>query len=143
MMDRTREEQYLLEIGEKAKHTFWGYLGAELVQADDKVVVASLDIQDKHLNLIGIMHGGVHATLLDSAMGLLAMIAKPGYDVLTSTLTIHFTSPAKRGKVTASAEIIHQSGRMITMQGSLTDEEGVLCSLATASFRIIERVRDS
>jgi uncharacterized protein (TIGR00369 family) len=137
IMDTEKRENALESISEKAQHTFWGYLGCELVSLDDRKAVVSLEVQDRHLNLIGILHGGVHTTLLDSAMGLIAMAARPGEDVVTSTLNIHFTAPVGKGKVTAVAEILHMSGKMITTQGTLTSGNNTLCSMATASFRVI------
>ncbi|MFB9329246.1 PaaI family thioesterase [Paenibacillus aurantiacus] len=124
---------------ELASRTFWGYLGCELIRQDEREVVIGLDIREHHLNMIGILHGGVHTSLLDTAMGMIAMSARPGEDVVTSSLNIHFTAPAKVGRVTAIASIAHMSGRMITAEGRLTGEDGKLLSLATASFRVLER----
>ncbi|GGG03320.1 PaaI family thioesterase [Paenibacillus abyssi] len=137
-MDLNKLDDRLLSLAEKAKQTFWGYLGCELVSMDAHKVVVSLEVEEHHLNLIGIMHGGVHTSLLDSAMGLVAMAARPNEDMVTSNLNIHFTAPAVKGKVTAIAEIVHMSGKMITTQGTLINEQGTLCSMATASFRVIE-----
>lgn len=129
----------LEKLSEQARHTFWGYLGCELAYMDENKVIVSLDVKEHHLNLIGILHGGVHTALLDSAMGLVAMAARPEEDMVTSNLNIHFTSPAGPGIVTAEAEIVHMSGKMITAQGTIRSAADVLCSMATASFRVIER----
>jgi uncharacterized protein (TIGR00369 family) len=106
---------------------------------DETKVIVTLEVREHHLNLIGILHGGVHATLLDSAMGIIAMAARPGEDVVTSSMNVHFTSPIRIGKVTAIAEIVHVSGKTITTQATLRSDKDALCSLATASFRIIEK----
>lgn len=127
------------ELLEQAKRTFWGYLGCELAELDEQKAVVTLDVQEHHLNLLGILHGGVHTSLLDSAMGLIAMNVRPGEAVVTAGLNMHFTAPVRKGKVTVVAEIVHQSGRMITTEGRLTDEAGKLCSMATASFRVLDK----
>lgn len=138
-MDQANGQRDLKHLAEIARQTFWGYVGCELEYLDDTKVIVSLDVHEHHHNLIGILHGGVHTTLLDSAMGIIAMAARPDVDVVTSNMNVHFTSPVRRGKVTVVAEIVHKSGRMITTQGTLRDENNNLCSVATASFRIIER----
>ncbi len=122
---------------DEARRTFWGYLGCELGSLDEHRAVITLEVKEHHLNPLGILHGGVHAALLDSAMGLAAMAARPDDNVVTASLNIHYTAPIEKGKVTAVAEILHMSGKMITAQGTLTDEKNTLCSLATASFRVI------
>jgi len=124
---------------ERARSTFWGYLGCELVPGHEHEAVVELDIREHHRNLIGIMHGGVHTALLDSAMGLAAMAARPDEDVVTSSLNIHFTSPARAGRVRAIATVVHMSRRTITTEGRLFTEDGKLSSMATASFRVIDR----
>src|SRR5918997_3286810 len=44
-------------------------LGFRLVEAEEGRVVFELDPGERHYNPIGSVHGGVAATLLDSAMG--------------------------------------------------------------------------
>ena len=137
-MDTPNGQNKLAHLSELARRTFWGYVGCELEYMEDSKVVVTLEVQEHHLNLIGILHGGVHATLLDSAMGILAMTARPGERVVTSSLNIHFTSPVRIGKVTVIAEILHKSGKTITTQGKLRSDTDTLCAFATASFRVIE-----
>lgn len=138
-MDVEQTKKQFERMLEQAQHTFWGYLGCELVELDEHKIILTLDVQEHHLNFIGILHGGVHTSLLDSAMGLMAMAARPGSDVVTSGLNMHFTAPAGKGKVTAIAEIVHMSARTITTKGSLMNENNILCSMATASFRVIDK----
>jgi uncharacterized protein (TIGR00369 family) len=135
-LEKLHDFEHLIE---EARRTFWGFVGCELVSLDENKVIVSLDVQDHHLNHIGILHGGVHATLLDSAMGLAAMAARPEDNMVTSNLNLHFTAPARKGKVTVVAEIVHMSGKMITAQGTITDDKNNLCSMATASFRVIDK----
>lgn len=138
-MDTTNGRSKMEHLSEIAQKTFWGYVGCELEFMEEAKVIVSLAVREHHLNLIGMLHGGVHTTLLDSAMGLLAMAAKPGEDLVTSSLNVHFTSPVRAGRVTVTAEILHASGKTITTQGSLRNDKDTLCSLATASFRVIEK----
>ncbi|MDG0793167.1 PaaI family thioesterase [Cohnella ginsengisoli] len=127
------------EMVERARRTFWGYLGCELIRRDARETVVELDVEERHMNLIGMMHGGVHTALLDSAMGLAAMAARPDEDVVTSSLNIHFTAPARAGRVRATATVVHMSGRMVTAEGRLYTADGKLSSMATASFRVLDR----
>jgi len=127
----------LEQLAEQAQHTFWGHLGCKLVEIKEDKVVATLDVQQQHLNLLGILHGGVHAALLDSAMGLVAMSARQSEQLVTSTMHIHFTAPAGPGEVSVVAEVLHSAGKTVTTQGKLTNHKGELCALATAAYRIV------
>jgi len=127
----------LEQLAEQAENTFWGYLGCKLVEINESKVVVTLDVQQKHLNLLGILHGGVHAALLDSAMGLVAMSARQSEQLVTSTMHLHFTAPAGPGEVIVVAEVLHSSGKTVTTQGRLMNRKGELSALATATYRIV------
>ncbi|OAB43555.1 PaaI family thioesterase [Paenibacillus antarcticus] len=125
--------------GKIAESTFWGFLGCELESLSENKVVVSIDIKPHHLNLIGILHGGVHATLIDSAMGLIAMIARPQDNVVTSNLSINYLAPTEIGRVIVTAELIHSSRKMITTQAFARTEKGDLCAFGTGTFRVINK----
>lgn len=119
-----------------ANGTFWTYLGCKLVKWDGRQVVITLDVQPHHLNLIGILHGGVHSSLLDNAMGLAAMASRPQEKVVTAVLNVHFVSPIRTGLATVTAEIVHSTRKGITAQGRIMDADGRLGSIGTGSFRV-------
>ncbi|MGG1313253.1 MULTISPECIES: PaaI family thioesterase [Cohnella] len=120
-----------------AAGTFWDVLGCEIESATDSRVVVTLDIRPHHLNLIGIVHGGVYATLVDSAMGLLAMIAKPEANVVTTNLHMNFVAQAREGKLIVTAEPLHISGKSVTAQAFARTESGTLCAFGTGTFRVV------
>lgn len=129
-------EQLTKQIEEMGDGTFWTYLGCKLNRLDDGHVEIGLDVQAQHLNHMGIMHGGVHATLLDSAMGLVAMASRPGQCVVTTNLNVHYAAPIRPGTVTVHAEIVHSSRNLLTAQGKIFGSDGQFCSLCTGTFRI-------
>ncbi len=62
--------------------------------------VCWLDLDDRHLNRQGILHGGLAATLLDSAMGAtgsLTVDATGRHPFTTLSLTVNYLAPACRG----------------------------------------------
>ncbi|MBD0383109.1 PaaI family thioesterase [Paenibacillus sedimenti] len=130
-------EQRLQRLAAAAEPTFWGFLGCEFVSMEAGVVTVALDAKPHHLNLIGIVHGGVLSSLLDNAMGIAIMTARPEEKVVTTNLNVHFVSPLKEGRLLVTAEIVHQSRKMITTQGRVTDSEGNLGTIGTGTFRVI------
>jgi uncharacterized protein (TIGR00369 family) len=129
---------YVKRLEESAKGTFWEYIGANLSALDASRVVITLSLQPHHLNHMGIMHGGVHATLLDSAMGLAAMASRPKDRIVTTNLNIHYLAPVDGGGVvTVTSEVLHISRKLITTQGQVFNEKGELCAHGTGTFRVI------
>jgi uncharacterized protein (TIGR00369 family) len=133
----SEKEQAIQRLAKAAESTFWGFLGCELVSVTDNQVTISLEAESHHMNIIGIVHGGVLSSLLDNAMGIAVMATRPEDKVVTTNLNVHFVSPLKEGKLIVTAEIVHQSRKMITTQGRVTDAEGNLSTIGTGSFRVI------
>jgi uncharacterized protein (TIGR00369 family) len=131
--------QVLERWRKQAETTFWGLVGCEFEELTERQITVSLDIQPHHLNLIGILHGGVHATMIDSAMGLMAMIARPQESVLTTNLNLNYVAPIGEGKILVTAEILHMSRKMVTTQASARTENGDLLAFGTGTFRVIDK----
>ncbi|MDQ0062432.1 PaaI family thioesterase [Paenibacillus harenae] len=127
----------LTRLAARAQSTFWGLLGCEVVQADGKKATICLDTGEQHLNLIGIVHGGVLMSLMDNAMGLVVMLAHPNERTVTATMNTHFLSSSKGGLLVCEAEMLHRTKRTLTLQGQVKDEEGKLLAWASAAYRIV------
>jgi uncharacterized protein (TIGR00369 family) len=130
-------DSFLVTLEQAAKGTFWEHLGCRLVKAEGGIAIVEIDVQKHHLNGLGILHGGVHASLLDNTMGLAAMSLVQSPQVVTTTLQVHFTAPLEEGRITAEAQVVHRTARSITAQGRIVDGEGRLGAFASASFRIL------
>ncbi|MEF3311052.1 PaaI family thioesterase [Paenibacillus sp. GYB004] len=128
-------EELIRKLEEAARGTFWDDIGCVLEFVAPGKTIVSLEVQSRHLNGIGILHGGVHASLLDNAMGITAIVARPGEKVVTTNLNLHYLSPLRPGKVTVTAELIHQSRKILTVQGKIEDAQGNLGSWGVGSFR--------
>lgn len=136
--DSSVSNSKLEEWNKAAEGTFWDLLGCTIEKVTGSEVTAVLEIEPRHLNLIGILHGGVHATMIDSAMGLMAMVAKPEANVVTTNLNIQYVAKAELATmVRVTAEIVHVSRKSITAQAFVRTESGDLCAFGTGTFRVI------
>src|SRR5712664_2289177 len=89
-----------------------------------------------HYNPIGVVHGGLAATLLDSAMGCAIHSTLPaGASYTTLEIKVNFLRPmsAETGLVRCEANIIHVGGRTATAEGKVFDQKGKLCAHATTT----------
>ena len=88
-------------------------LGIEPVEAEPGRVTFTLDLGEYHLNPFGIVHGGVLAALLDTAMGCAVHSLLPaavGY--VTGELNVRFLRPAvlTGGPLECTGEVVHRAG---------------------------------
>jgi len=132
-------EEELQRLSKVSEGTFWEYLGCELEEATLEKVVVSIDIQPHHLNMVRILHGGVHASLMDSAMGFIATMHRPGQETVTIQLNVNYLAALKEGKITVEAEVVHASRKMINTGAKVIDQEGRLLATGTAIFRVIDK----
>jgi uncharacterized protein (TIGR00369 family) len=92
--------------------------------------------EEYHYNPIGVVHGGVAATLLDSAMGCAVHSTLPaGARYTTLEIKVNYIRPmsAETGEVRCEANIIHVGARTATAEGKIVDQQGKLYAHATTT----------
>lgn len=89
-----------------------------------------------HYNPIGVVHGGLAATLLDSAMGCAIHSTLPagaGYTTLEMKVSFIRALTTETGEVRGEANVIHVGGRTATAEGRVVDKAGKLYAHATTT----------
>jgi uncharacterized protein (TIGR00369 family) len=115
-------------------------LGIELDSVAEGRVVFSLIPAEFHYNPIGSVHGGVYATLLDSAAGCAVHSMLPAGARYTSLdLTVKFLRAlgSNTGPVTCEGSVIHMGSRTALAEARLLDGAGRLCAYASSSCLIV------
>ncbi len=111
-----------------------------LVSAEKGRAVFECVPQEFHYNPIGVVHGGLASTLLDSAMGCAVQTMLPaGVSYGTVELHINLVRAITKdtGVLRAESEILHFGRMLATAQGRLTDANGKLYAHATTTCMII------
>jgi uncharacterized protein (TIGR00369 family) len=96
--------------------------------------------QEFHYNPIGSVHGGVIATLLDSACGCAVHTLLPAGVFYTSLdLSVKFLRPVTvaTGPITAEATVVHSGRRTALAEAKITDANGKVYVTATSSCLIL------
>ncbi len=117
-------------------------LGYDIVAAESGRVVITAVPNETHLNPAGGVHGGLSATLLDSAMGL-AILSTLDKGLASTTLEFKISlvrpiTPAT-GRIRAEGIVLSRGRRVGTAEGRITDPEGRLLSHGTTTCLIFPR----
>jgi uncharacterized protein (TIGR00369 family) len=99
---------------------------------------------EHHYNPIGSVHGGVAATLLDSALGCAVhSTLEAGVGYTTVDLQVSFVRPltSSSGVVRCEGRIIHAGGRVATAEARITDADERLYAHGTATCLILRGER--
>jgi uncharacterized protein (TIGR00369 family) len=111
-------------------------VGFVLVEAEPGRVVFQGTPQPRHYNPIGSVHGGFHATLLDSCVACAVhstLDAGQGYTTLELKINFVRALTDQVGPVRAEGKIIHAGKQVRTAEGRLTDRQGRLYAHATTT----------
>ena len=112
----------------------------DLVEVREGYAVFAIDPAEYHYNPIGVVHGGVAATLLDSAMGCAVHSTLPagaGYTTLEIKVNFVRAMTAETGRVRCEAKLIHLGGSTATAEGRVIDEAGKLYAHGTTTCLIL------
>lgn len=127
--------------GELPKPPIAHTLDFNLLEASEGRAVFGIQPSEFHYNPIGVIHGGLAATLLDSALGVAVHTTLPqGKGYTTAQLNINLTRPitATTGYLRAEAQVIHVGRTTATAEGRLVDEHGKLYAHATTTCLIFD-----
>lgn len=121
----------------------WNTLGYRSGGETERGLALEWEARDEYSFIHGerrVVHGGMVATLLDTAMGYVCVSRLTGGDAfLTADLHVEFYRVATPGTLRAEAEIVHQSRRAVFCAASLYDAERTLL----ASARCTQIVREA
>jgi uncharacterized protein (TIGR00369 family) len=121
-----------------ASSAFHSWMGMELVRAEPGRVEIALEAADHHLNLQGLLHGGVIATLADTATGLAVRTMVPaGRRHVTVQLDVHYLRPGAPGRVTAVGSTVRVGSSIGYAEADVLDAKGRLLARATATVAVM------
>ncbi|MEU3421567.1 PaaI family thioesterase [Streptomyces murinus] len=115
-------------------------LGMRFDEVEHGRVVVSLDTRPDFANPLGTVHGGIAATLLDSAMGCAVHTTLPaGVGYTTLELKVNYIRAARTDGQTLKAEgtVIHAGRRTATAEGKVLDDQGKLIAHATTTCIVL------
>jgi uncharacterized protein (TIGR00369 family) len=117
-------------------------LGMEVESVRPGRAVFSLLPQEFHYNPLGVVHGGIAATLLDTVMGCAVQTLQPvgrGYTTLELSVKYVRAITLETGVVIAEGSVVHAGRRVATAEGRVTARDsGKLLAHATTTCLIVD-----
>jgi uncharacterized protein (TIGR00369 family) len=115
-------------------------LGFRFAKVEEGFVVFECEPGEQHYNTIGVVHGGLAMTLLDSAMGCCVHTRLPlgkCYTTLEVKVNLVRAITAQIGTIRATGRVIHFGGRTATAEARLEDAAGQLYAHGTTTCIIL------
>jgi uncharacterized protein (TIGR00369 family) len=112
-----------------------------LAEAAHGQVIFTISPSEFHYNPIGVVHGGLAATLLDSAMSCAIHSTLPaGVGYTTVEMKINYVRPitAASGRLRAIGQVIHTGRRVGIAEGKILDDNEKLYAHGTTTCLIFQ-----
>ena len=115
-------------------------LGLEPLGFHGDEYVVALAVEPRHLNIGGIVHGGVVCSLLDTAMARSFFMAHGGEGLSAATLEmkVNFLGSARDGRLEARGRVAHRTRRTAYVEGEVMDAQGRTIARATATMMVFD-----
>jgi len=115
-------------------------LGMRLAEVERGHAVFEVTPAEHHYNPIGVVHGGLAMTLLDSAMACSVQTQIPagtGYTTLEVKINLVRAITASSGRLRAIGRVLHLGSRIGTAEGRLEDASGRLYAHGTTTCIVL------
>jgi uncharacterized protein (TIGR00369 family) len=119
---------------------FHAGLGIRAAEASEGRVRLEIPATDAQRNLQGTIHGGLLATLADTAMGLAVRTTiEPGRPHVTIEMSIHYLRPASPGTIGAIGTVVRAGSQIAYAEADVVAPDGTLLARATGTYGVAVR----
>ncbi|WP_230930838.1 PaaI family thioesterase [Dietzia aurantiaca] len=128
-----------MAAGEVPQAPIASHVAMELIAADPGTVTFRCHPDESHYNPIGMVHGGLVSTLLDSALGCAAHTTLPagtGYTSIEYKVNYLRPVPAGSGPMLCTGTVVKPGRRVVFAEGEVMDAAGKVVATASGSLLV-------
>lgn len=109
-------------------------LGFALKAIEPGRAVFEMEVDERHHNPMGTLHGGVYCDLADAAMGFAyAATLGEGETFTTVELKVNFLRAVRKASLTAEAKVVKAGSTLGYVECEVTDQSGKLVAKAAST----------
>jgi uncharacterized protein (TIGR00369 family) len=126
-----------------AEGTFLDILGLRQLDWSEGYARLSLEVERRHTNTVGLLHGGVILSLLDIGGAMACLYGKrEKYVAITVNQNTSFVTAHRSGRAIVEARLIGQGARLCFTETSVLDADSdTLCATALGTYNLFRRQR--
>ncbi len=136
----TKEQLNMIGFVKEAvnRSPFYGHIRMRVTGfTDEGHSILELDVTKEHMNVWNTAHGGVLASILDSACGVATVPLREGNEnTVTMDMHIKYFAPVREGRITAYGRVAHKGKGFIATEAEAFDQQGNLLGKAYTTHRI-------
>ena len=120
------------------ERTFDALYGLQVDEQSDDRVVAHVDIEDRHKQPMGLVHGGVLASIAESitSAGTAVVVMRDGFMAQGLSNQTSFLRPVLGTRINAVATRRHRGRTTWVWEVDITDDQGRLCAVIRMTIAV-------
>jgi 1,4-dihydroxy-2-naphthoyl-CoA hydrolase len=125
-------------VEREAQPHFAGLVGIEWLDDDPDAARARVAVRDDLLQPFGIVHGGVHSTLVESVCSRATALAVYGDGMVAmgQSINVNFIRPVSEGAIEVLARARHRGRTTWVWEAEVRDDQGRTCSLSQMTIAV-------
>lgn len=118
---------------------FYRLLNIKIEEVRDNYARLSIEIEEKHIQFLKAVHGGVIASLADSAVAW-AIYGSGNLEgtPVTLEMKVNFLKPIKSGKLVAEAHHVYKGNKVIVGDVDVKNGEGDLIAKSLLTYYVVK-----
>jgi uncharacterized protein (TIGR00369 family) len=126
----------LADLASRLKKSAPGHMfGYELKSFENGTAVMTMRVRARHLQIHGVVHGGILASLADTAGAMAAYPVLPkGTRLATVEMKINYLEPVDSGPITAHSRVLRLGRTLVVTECEIIDADGNLAAKALMTF---------
>lgn len=109
-------------------------IGFSLKSIEPGHAIFEMEVDERHHNPMGTLHGGIYCDIADAAMGFAyAATLGEGETFTTIELKINFLRAVRKAKLTADAKVVKAGSKLGYVECGVTDQDGKLVAKAAST----------
>ena len=122
------------------KDTLMGTLGIDILEAEEGRVVATMPVDHRTHQPMGLLHGGASVALAETvaSMGGFLLVDSEKEAVVGLEINANHIKGKREGIVTATGTVLHRGKKTQIWEIRITDEENELISISRCTLAVIQ-----
>ena len=122
------------------KDTLMGTLGIDILEAEEGRVVATMPVDHRTHQPMGLLHGGASVALAETvaSMGGFLLVDSEKEAVVGLEINANHIKGKREGIVTATGTVLHRGKKTQIWEVRITDEENELICISRCTLAVIQ-----